>query len=742
MEKNKMDKKTFKDKYDAFKPTSERRFDKSKCNEILEKWKEYIRLIENGFPIDSWLKNEDGYLPEFLEADTSIFGRSRIGNYNHIMIYQFTGTDESRKNMYIDRYENINSYDKKDIEPDYINHIQKLLMYIVSAKTLNDVFAVEKNVEYVNFSNKQILRKITILMSLLGDCEYYNQFMWFYNDNSLEKLADIMNVDIDSCETFLSKNHAIYKQAKEWSDLSPKASIKEINKLCMFLLELSAENKDDKQQIVSGENTMDTLEKGKSTVPLNTILYGPPGTGKTYSTVNYAVAIIDNKSIQEIEEQDYDKVLDRYKKYKTGGLIESTTFHQSYGYEEFIEGIKPIVDSDKNEIGYTIENGIFKEFCENANSVNIKTEEFEVPSDAVIWKITIRDCVREDCFDNGRVRINWEMYSEGARSFVKGIKKGDIILSTNGSRKTISGIAVATEDDAYELGCENDSTTRNVKWLVKGESIDILSINNGKMLHRMTVARVPFMKISDILKITQKYNSELKGNNTNNNKRHVFIIDEINRGNISKIFGELITLIEDTKRAGEKEAASAILPYSGVEFSVPSNVYILGTMNTADRSIALMDTALRRRFQFVEMMPDVNVLRKIGADKVDDLDVAKMLEKINDRITFLYDREHTIGHAFFTKLKDDPTIENLASIFKKSIIPLLQEYFYEDYQKIQLVLGDNDKSDSKYKFIKDEEVKVREIFKGNVKDDMDLPEKKYYINEEAFKYINSYKEII
>ena len=165
-------------------------------------------------------------------------------------------------------------------------------------------------------------------------------------------------------------------------------------------------------------------------------------------------------------------------------------------------------------------------------------------------------------------------------------------------------------------------------------------------------------------------------------------------------------------------------------------------MNTADRSIALMDTALRRRFQFVEMMPDVNVLRKIGADKVDDLDVAKMLEKINDRITFLYDREHTIGHAFFTKLKDDPTVENLASIFKKSIIPLLQEYFYEDYQKIQLVLGDNDKSDSKYKFVKDEEVKVREIFKGNVKDDMDLPEKKYYINEEAFKYIDSYKEII
>ena len=181
---------------------------------------------------------------------------------------------------------------------------------------------------------------------------------------------------------------------------------------------------------------------------------------------------------------------------------------------------------------------------------------------------------------------------------------------------------------------------------------------------------------------------------------------------------------------------------------MPSNVYILGTMNTADRSIALMDTALRRRFQFVEKMPDTKVLRDIGADKVDDLDVAAMLEKINERITFLYDREHTIGHAFFTKLKDDPTIETLASIFEKSIIPLLQEYFYEDYQKIQLVLGDNGKVDASTKFIKDEEVKVKNIFKENKKnkenavDVVDLPEKKYTINKEAFLNIESYKQIL
>lgn len=217
---------------------------------------------------------------------------------------------------------------------------------------------------------------------------------------------------------------------------------------------------------------------------------------------------------------------------------------------------------------------------------------------------------------------------------------------------------------------------------------------------------------------------------------------EINRGNISKIFGELITLIESTKRAGMEEAASAILPYSGKPFSVPSNVYILGTMNTADRSIALMDTALRRRFQFIEMMPDSDVLRKIHADKVEDLDVAAMLDKINERITFLYDREHTIGHAFFTGLKDDASLSKLQSIFEKSVIPLLQEYFYEDYQKIQLVLGDNAKSDDSLKFIIDEKVVAKNIFKGNVEDVIDLPEKRYSINKVAFGNINSYKEIL
>ena len=188
----------------------------------------------------------------------------------------------------------------------------------------------------------------------------------------------------------------------------------------------------------------------------------------------------------------------------------------------------------------------------------------------------------------------------------------------------------------------------------------------------------------------------------------------------------------------------ATLPYSNIPFGVPNNVYLIGTMNTADRSIAIMDTALRRRFQFEEMMPNPQVLRNIGADKVVEgnveLDVAEMLEVINNRIEYLFDREHTIGHAFFTGLKDEATVQKLASIFKKSVIPLLQEYFYEDYSKIRMVLGDNGKENTAHMFILANEIKSNQIFRGDTSD-VDIPDYSYIIQDEAFDNIMSYKEI-
>ena len=165
---------------------------------------------------------------------------------------------------------------------------------------------------------------------------------------------------------------------------------------------------------------------------------------------------------------------------------------------------------------------------------------------------------------------------------------------------------------------------------------------------------------------------------------YVLIIDEINRGNIPKIFGELITLIEPSKRLGKNDEVRVTLPYSGDDFGVPDNLYIIGTMNTADRSIQQLDTALRRRFTFVEMMPDPD--HSLIPDDVAGVNCRKMLRAMNERIALLTDREHQIGHTYLLEVE---SIEDLADTFRNRIFPLLQEYFYDDWRKIHAVLGEN-----------------------------------------------------
>ena len=343
----------------------------------------------------------------------------------------------------------------------------------------------------------------------------------------------------------------------------------------------------------------EVLDDTMTDVAKNTILYGPPGTGKTYHTIVYAVAIVENEPLNSIEaeaKKSYSAVLERYNWYKADGLIAFTTFHQSYGYEEFIEGIKPVMDDDDTntnggEIRYTVVDGLFKAFCKQ-------------------------------------------------------------------------------------------------------------SVISAKK------------------------------------KNRVFIIDEINRGNISKIFGELITLIEPSKRMGQSEGIQVKLPYSQKLFGVPDNVYIIGTMNTADRSIATIDTALRRRFRFQEMMPDAEVLAGI---KVEGISMFELLTRMNQRISVLYDREHTIGHAYFMPLKENPTIEQLAEIFEHDILPLLQEYFYEDYEKIRLVLGDNQKENREEQFIRVVKNDYTKLF-GSAEIDLDACVT-YEINREAFHKIEAYRSI-
>lgn len=499
----------------------------------------------------------------------------------------------------------------------------------------------------------------------------------------------------------------------------------------------------------------------------NMILYGPPGTGKTYNTVIYAVAICEEKTVDEIRNEPYSDILIRYRELHNAGRIEFTTFHQSYGYEEFIEGIKPKMDDDSDRLGYTIDDGIFKAFCKHAGVVKVQTANGpKMKEHPRIWGMILGGTgmteLKKRCFANNEIRLGWnevndvdvdgDFVSDDISSwnakhmvfdFINTMEIGDMVVVEK-TNKSIDAIGLITGNYEYDDSQEKYPRKRSVEWLVTGIDQDIVPFlpNGRKQLSRFSLFAFDYIGMEAITQILNENTIIPVVTVEQETKPYVFIIDEINRGNISKIFGELITLIEETKRAGASEAMEAILPYSGEAFSVPKNVYILGTMNTADRSIAIMDTALRRRFEFIEMMPDPEVLKRLDIDTISvgdkELNVAKMLKVINDRIEFLYDREHTIGHAFFTKLADDPSIETLASIFEKNVIPLLQEYFYEDYEKIQLVLGDNSKEDE-FKFILDIQMEIKDIFNGDP--DIDLPEKVYVIQRDAFLKLESYRQI-
>lgn len=491
-------------------------------------------------------------------------------------------------------------------------------------------------------------------------------------------------------------------------------------------------------------------------IPKNTILYGPPGTGKTYHTVIYAVAIIENKSLAAVESERYEDVVNRYNDYKASGLVEFTTFHQSYGYEEFIEGIKPVMSSDtdgQQDIEYEISSGLFKNFCERAGQPTLKQKKQDIGINAspTIWKVSLEgtgnNATRTECLSNGHIRIGYDGYGENITgetdfgtdggknvldAFIYKMQIGDIVLSCFSST-TIDAIGVVTGDYEWHDEYDRFKRLRKVNWLVKGIREDITEANGSAMtlssVHRLKLS------LSDVMSIVSKYApdaDEVQANNRN----YVFIIDEINRGNISKIFGELITLIEPTKRIGQIEGTSVKLPYSKKLFGVPDNVYLIGTMNTADRSIATIDTALRRRFQFREMQPNPDVLDGVF---VEDISIKELLQRMNLKISALYDREHTVGHAYFTVLKHNPTIETLASIFENSIIPLLQEYFYEDYEKIRLVLGDNNKPERSEQFITKDSTDFSELF-GNTDFDMD-DTFRYEINLSAFDNIEAYRYI-
>jgi len=531
-------------------------------------------------------------------------------------------------------------------------------------------------------------------------------------------------------------------------------------------------------------------------VAINQILYGPPGTGKTYFTVNKALQIVDPLFYEE-NKNDRPKLTERYKQLliteweNSKGQIAFCTFHQSFSYEDFVEGIKPITTEDKRVI-YEVEDGILKKICrlsqDNRKAQSLKanrliTWEETKYKKAVFYKLSLGDIHNPDdkeiydyCIQNNYISIGFgggldfsglsetqiqekckenrlqEFDSRALKYFIKYLKIGDYVVVSKGNRyvramgKVVGDYEfIATPEIPY-------NNFRKVEWLFVDEEIPVEQIY-GRNLSQMSI-----YKLDDKL-INKEFFVEAKSIDIESekieDKNFVLIIDEINRGNVSSIFGELITLIEKDKRAGEKEELTISLPYSKEPFSVPKNIHLIGTMNTADRSIEALDTALRRRFTFVEKEPKHDLLvhqtltifhsqflkysetawddpkwlvveddfknfffnpelydgikedfDEIFIDRVDPaeeidyeaitsffgernmqyLEFDKLLNAINLRIEKLLDKDHKIGHSYFMAVN---SYQGLEDAFRDKVIPLLEEYFYGDFGKIGLILGES-----------------------------------------------------
>lgn len=516
-------------------------------------------------------------------------------------------------------------------------------------------------------------------------------------------------------------------------------------------------------------NINETIDNSMNSIsikhPTNQILYGPPGTGKTYNTIEKVVEICEPVKYIKGNRSSNKKVYDELLK---EGRVYFTTFHQSMSYEDFLEGIKPNAPEKENEqVIYKVEDGIFKQLCIEASfsiATDVKTKQTETVLDFSLAYDQLVEEI-EGKFNEG---LEFELDSKnGGKVLVDSISQNrNIIIKHHGGERTytvskqrLSRIHSAIPD-IYAINNIHDEfrsiiggSNSSAYWSVLNAIQNRL---NNITPEKKTDHKYTYDEKKDVI---QAINSEDFRNNKG--KPFVLIIDEINRGNVSAIFGELITLIEEDKRLGHNNEITVTLPYSKEKFGVPSNLYIIGTMNTADRSVEALDTALRRRFSFVEMLPqpklltpsamlsrlmwkyktiewedspyleketalkelfgipdgpewngrkdtwstfmkdqDESTLTHLDAlNPLVTLNLEILLETINSRIEVLVDRDHTIGHAY---LMDVESLADLKSAFKNKIIPLLQEYFYGDYRKMEMVIGpkffNQDKKKQKIEF--------------------------------------------
>jgi len=522
----------------------------------------------------------------------------------------------------------------------------------------------------------------------------------FYNDVKIDDVvlaqdgAKVLAIGIVKDEYNYNQIDGFAHQKEiEWKIIEP--NLQNIEGLRTTVYKLTKTNFINRIDELLADNQINMDQNNqikKMNQSLNQILFGPPGTGKTYNTINKAIAIANPEYDLTQPREEIKKEFERLMNY---GQIVFTTFHQSMSYEDFIEGIKPLkpIQAD-TYLKYDVEPGIFRKLCQNALTPNLV--DFDRAYENLKDELLTRDLI--------------PLKTPTGKEFSISLNSNDNLTLHTGVSKEKQGTL----------------TKENIQKQINGEV-------------KFKGWEGYFKGVIEYLKLKFNYN-EIE---TKETKNHVLIIDEINRGNVSQIFGELITLIEEDKRLGKKEELKVTLPYSNDKFGIPSNLYIIGTMNTADRSVEALDAALRRRFSFEEMPPrpelvspqrklwelcwqypeldwdaepykskEADLYNLLGIEDnevhykiwdkmnaegrleqqvnyfneipVTGIDLSILLSTINKRIEKLLDKDHQIGHSYFINVW---SLNDLKVAFQNKIIPLLQEYFFGDYGKIGLVLG-------------------------------------------------------
>lgn len=612
--------------------------------------------------------------------------------------------------------------------------------------------------------------------------------------NAIEEMLKEVEIDLNQIIPIVDEEIAKFKQEKP-DFIAQRFSINDFNSMqerAKLRIQKYSTLPPSATNNLPEEEEEEAALQNETFPELNQILYGPPGTGKTFNTINKALEIIHSKDKDYVTNRTRKQLVEEFKTLRKTGQIEFITFHQSFSYEDFVEGIKPVLkqgdDQDEDRtINYEIRDGVFKRLCALAKGVTTTVNKDTLPTNfdaSTFYKMSLggknNPHIHDWCIRNNKLALGWgsdknyaplvelvndwskfktkfeELFPEivkenryniqAIRIFLK-MKKGDIVLISKGNR-IIDAIGII-KDNEYIF--ENNPNIeycqfRNIEWI--GTDLNASpELFVSKNISQQTIYE--FFD-SDIKKdYFKKILSKGKDKDQNGNN-YVLIIDEINRGNVSSIFGELITLIEPDKRLGNENELTITLPYSGKDatpFGVPSNLYIVGTMNTADRSVEALDTALRRRFCFEEMPPipyllspgymfwnllwdykeipweDKEYVKKenqllgfLGAsnkiwetrkdlwekfknegknpsqalefpsNEFNGINLETLLRTINFRIEKLLDKDHLIGHSYFLTIK---SLADLKHAFINKIIPLLQEYFYGDHGKIGLVLGEN-----------------------------------------------------